>query len=484
MKKNRSLKKNFLYNFSLNIINVLFPIITMPYVLRVLGADSMGKYNFSVSFSQWFLIFATFGTVTYGIREIAKVRDNEKDLDKTFTEIFLINFIATTISIFVYITIIFISPKTNMEIELFLIAGILIFLNLFCIDWFYMGIEEFKMITLRSILIKLICLLGIFIFINEKNDYNVYALITVLAFGFANIINLIYSFKFVKFTFKEINLKKHMKFIFVFFYSSVIVSVYTLFDQVFLGFYATNTDVAFYSLTKQIYYIALSITLSISVVLLPKLTNLANYDILAYKKMLIKSIDYIYLFSIPAVIGLIILSKDIVWVIGGEEFEGAFISLIIVAILVFTVSLGTWQYDQLFLPLGHEKIGLKNQLFMALMSLLLNILLVPKYGYIGASISLVITEISGTIFGIYYAKRKITEVKFKYITKSFSKYIVASIIMGLVIQWFKFLGFASLYNIAFGIIFGSCIYLSLLFFLKESICREFYHYFQNKVNFL
>jgi O-antigen/teichoic acid export membrane protein len=481
MNKNRSLKMNFLYNLSLNIINVLFPLITMPYVLRVLGAVNLGKYNFSVSLSQWFLIFASFGTATYGIREIAKVRDSKKDLDKIYTEIFLINFIATAISLLIYVIIIFLSSTTNTEIELFLLTAILILLNLFCIDWFYMGIEDFKMITIRSLIIKLICLFGIFIFINDRNDYTIYALITVLAFGLANIYNFIYSYKFVKLTFKNINLKRHIKSISVFFYSSIIVSMYTIFDQVFLGFFSTNKDVAYYSITKQLYLIALSITLAISTVLLPKLTHLAKTDFDAYKKLLLISIDYIYLFSIPCVIGLIVLSKDIMFIFGGKEFEGAYISVVIVAILIFVVSLGTWQYDQLFLPLGREKIGLITHLFMAIISLSLNVLLVPNYGYIGASISLVSAEIMGTIFGIFYAKVKITEVKVKYLTKSFYKFVTSSILMGLIIIGFNLLGFGSGFNIFFGILGGSCIYFGLLIILKEAIFKGFLVYIINKI---
>jgi O-antigen/teichoic acid export membrane protein len=192
--KYTSLKRNFIYNFSLNIINILFPLITSPYISRVLGANNLGKYNFSLSFSNWFLIFATFGTTTYGVREIAKVRDNKKILDKTFSEIFFINFIATLITLLVYIIIIFLNAKTNKEILLFLVSALSIFLNLFCIDWLYMGLEDFKIITLRSLLIKLICLVSIFIFIKQRNDYVIYALISVLAFGFANIFNFIQPF--------------------------------------------------------------------------------------------------------------------------------------------------------------------------------------------------------------------------------------------------------------------------------------------------
>lgn len=481
MNVTKSLKKNFVYSFSLNIINILFPLVVAPYVSIILGADNLGKYNFSLSFSSWFLIFATFGTTTYGVREIAKIREDKKLLDKTFSEIFFINFIATVITLIVYIFTIFISPKTNTEILLFFVSSISIFMNLFCIDWFYMGLEDFKMITLRSLLIKLICLASIFIFVRQRNDYIIYALISVLSFGFANIFNFVYSKKFVTLRFKDINIKKHINKLSILFYSSLVVSMYTLFDQVFLGFFSKNEDVAFYSRSRQIYSIALSITLSISTVLLPKLTYLYKNDFKNYKSLLNKSINYIYIFSVPSVVGLMVLSKDIMWVLGGKEFESAFISLSILSILVFTVSLGTWQYDQLFLPLGREKVGLKGQICMALVSIITNIVLIPKFGYIGASISLVISEISGTIIGVWYAKSKIKEVKIKYITRSLLKYIFSSLIMALIIITFKLFKFTYVINIVFGIFAGGITYFGILYLISDVICREFVYYFINKI---
>lgn len=482
MREEKSLKRNILYNFSLNIINILFPLMTSPYVSRILGADNLGKYNFSLSFSSWFLVFATFGTTTYGIREIAKVRDNKKLLDKTFSEIFMLNFIATIITLIIYIITILINSKTNIEITLFLISAISIFMNLFFIDWFYMGIEDFKMTTLRSLFIKLISLVSIFIFVNQREDYQIYALISVMAFGFANLFNFIYSRKFVTLTFLDLNLKKHLGKLSIFFYSTLIVSMYTLFDQVFLGFLATNKDVAFYSRSKQIYSIALSITLSISVVLLPKLTYLYKNDFENYKILLKKSINYIYIFSVPSVLGLMVLSRDIMWIFGGNEFEEAYKSLIILALLVFTVSLGTWQYNQLFLPLGREKVGLKAQMFIAIVSIISNIILIPKLGYMGASLGLVMAEVSGTIYGVYYAKNNIKEIKIKYITKSLVQYLLSGLIMSSIILMIKYLNKGYSFNIIFGIGFGAIVYFGVLYMIKEETCLNLVDYVRNKLS--
>lgn len=483
MQKSNSVKVNFLYNLSLNMINVLFPLMMIPYVFQKLGAENFGKYNFAISFSQWFLVFAAFGTAVYGVREIAKNRSDQKKLDSTFTEIFLLNFIATISAFFLFLIFISLSPKTNSEMELFFVVALSILLNIFSIDWLYMGLENFKIITIRTLIIKFICLIGIIFFINGQEDYVIYALIMVLAVGLSNFINFIYSHKFVRFRFKKIRLKNHVKPISIFFFSSVVVSMYTIFDVIFLGFFSTHVDVAYYSISKQIYYIALSITLSISLVLSPKLTYLAKNDFEAYKIMLKKSIDYIYLFSIPAMVGLVVLSKDILWLIGGEELQAASISLITLAILVFIVSLGTWQYNQLIVPLGHEKIGLKIQVLMAFISLVFNILLVPKYGYLGASISLVVAEASGTILGVIYGKKVIVSVRFKYITRSLPKYLMASLIMAITILGLNFVNLGSMIHVIVGVMIGPIVYLGILYFLKENICRQYFKVILNKISF-
>lgn len=482
MRKNQSARKNIVYNFLLNIINILFPLITSPYVSKVLGADNLGKYNFSYSFASWFLVFATFGTTTYGIREISRVKDNKILLNKVFSEIFCINMIATAVTLSVYICVIFTSSKTNTEIMLFTVSSLSILLNLFCIDWLYMGLEYFGIITLRSLLIKIICLVSIFIFIKEKNDYVIYALINVIAFGSANILNFIRSRKYVSLSLTNIDIKQHLRKISVFFYSNVVVSIYTLFDQVFLGLYSTNKDVAFYSRSRQIYSIALSVTLSISNVLLPKLSYLFKNDIKKYKVILKKSINYIYFFSVPFTFAIMILSKDIMWVFGGNEFEKAYISLLILSILIFVVSLGTWQYNQLFLPLNMEKVALKGQLLMAICSVCGNFILVGKFGYIGASISLVFSEVIGTSYNVLYCKRRIRKVKVRYITISLIKYTSASLIIITLIGIFKSFNFGHIFNIAFTMFIGSVLYILILYMFKDNILLEFVNYVLKKYN--
>ena len=484
MSKGKSIKRNFIFNFLLNIFNILFPLVTSPYVSRILGADNLGKNNFAISLSGWFLLFASFGIPNYGIREVAKVSKNKELLSKTFSELFIINFFSTLISLGIYLIFIFVNLKTRNEIDLFLVVGVTIILNIFSLDWFYMGIEEYRYITLRSLFVKFICIISIFLFVKKREDYIIYAAINVLALSFSNILNFRYSKKFVKFYIKNINLKRHINKLIVFFISVFVISIYNQFDQVFLGMFSTNKSVAFYSRARQIYSIVLTITLSISTVLLPKLSYLCENDFKSYKILLRKSIDYIYIISIPAVFGLLMLSKDIMWFFGGKEFEQAYLTLSIVSVLIFVVAIGTWQYNQLFLPLGYEKFALKAQIIMALVSLSLNFILVPKLSNIGASMTIVCAEVIGTIYAIGYAKLKVKEVKIAYLTKSFYKYIFSSICMTLIILIIKYVNLGHAFNIVLSIVVSPIIYFSILYLIKEQVAIEFIRYFSNKFNFI
>ncbi|MDP4145746.1 MAG: flippase [Bacillota bacterium] len=478
------LKKNFLYSFMLNIFNIAFPLITSPYVSRKLGADNLGKYSFAMSLSTWFMIFASFGISSYGIREIAKVKDNDEELNRVFSELFTINFISTLISVVIYLGFIFTNSKTSKEIILYLVVGVLLILNIFSMDWFFAGMEKYRYITIRSFIFKLICLISIFIFIKGRNDYIIYGLISVMALSFANILNYRYSKKFVKLRINKLDIKKHINKLWVFFLSSLIISMYTQFDQIFLGLFSTNKAVAFYNRSRQIYSIALSVTMSISTVLIPRLSFLYENNFPRYQVLLKKSLDYIYIFSIPSAFGLMLLSKDIMYFFGGREFLQAYMSMSIVSVLVFVVSIGTWQYNQLFIPLGYEKIGLKNQLLMAVISLSLNAILVPRLSYIGASITIVVTEVVGTLVAVYYSKVKIKKVKVEYLTKSLYKYLIASAFMSFSIFIIEYFKFSYLENILLSLAVCPIIYFGTLLVIKEEISAEVVNIISGKLKFL
>ncbi|OMC63051.1 flippase, partial [Paenibacillus odorifer] len=177
----KSLVRNFIYNLIYTGLNLLFPLITAPYVSRVLGATNLGKVNFASTVVNWFVLFAAFGVTTYGVREVAKIKKKGKDLDKLFSEIFIINGVLSIIVTIIYLYVIFNVKEFNSEFSLFLIMSLSIILNMFSIDWFYQGIEEYRYITIRSTVFKVISLICIFLFVKEEGHYVIFGLISILS---------------------------------------------------------------------------------------------------------------------------------------------------------------------------------------------------------------------------------------------------------------------------------------------------------------
>lgn len=464
MEKPKSLKKNFIYNLTLNLLNILFPLITSPYVSRILGATSLGKVNFATSVAAWFMTIASFGIPIYGIREISKVRDDKDKLSSTFTELLIIQCFFTIIVVLIYSMVAFLVPIFKNEIILFGIYGLYLLLNIFSLDWFYQGIEQYGYITARSTFVKLLSLILIFVTIHTKSDYLIYGLLSVFALSFNNVLNFIHSRKYVRINFAHIVIRRHFHSLGIFFISSVIVSLYSQLDQVFVGFFSSMKSVAFYSRGRQIISMVLTVTSSISTILIPRTSYLFNNNVEEYKRTLKSSLNYIYILAIPMTIGVTCLAKEIMYFFGGKEYEQGYEVLIILPVLIIIVALGTWGFNQVLIPSGNEKYGVISQAIMAVADIGLNIMLIPRYGYVGACMAIVISEFIGTIIGVIIS---IKLYRIQYITKSFFQYIFASIVMAVLLYIERLVIHTNLFYLLVAVMSGAMIYCLTLALLKE-----------------
>jgi O-antigen/teichoic acid export membrane protein len=261
MKENKSVKKNYIYNLILTFLNLFFPLMTSPYVSKVLGANNIGKVNYAMAVSNWFILIASFGIPTYGIREIARTKNNKEELSKTFWDLLIIKGIFTLGVLIIYSCLIIIVPGFYSEFKLFSLMNLLIILNIFTIDWFYQGIEEYSFITIRSIIIKIFSLVLIFFMIKQRNDYTIYAFITIFATAFSNVLNYLHSKKYVDYIRHKIRFRKYISELKVFFLSTLVISVYSQLDQVILGSLSSAKELAFYVRSKQITSIGMSLAL-------------------------------------------------------------------------------------------------------------------------------------------------------------------------------------------------------------------------------
>ena len=407
-----SIRKNVVYNTLLTISNVAFPVITAPYVSRVLGVENIGTVNFVITYVLYFTLFAALGIPVYGIREIAKNKDSFENRSQIFSELFLVNVISTFVVLLIYFITIFSIPTLVNNRDLLLISGVAILLVPFNIEWFFSGMEKFKLIAIRSILIRIISLCGLFIFVRSRNDLIAYiALNTVV-----NVSSHVWLFgymalkKEVKFLFRGINIKKHMKPVMILFASNVAVSIYTILDTLMLGFMSDNTQVGYYTSAMKISKMILPVVTALSPVMIARISNLkagAN-DNGKIMELLNRSFEFMLIVALPVTIGLICISPRFVPFFFGDEFIPATVSMQILSSVVLIIGISNLFGKQILVAMGEESRFFKAILFGTITSVSLNLLLIGRFGSLGASISAVIAEIVVMITTILFSLRVIS----------------------------------------------------------------------------
>ena len=430
--KKKSIKKNFIYNTILTSANIVFPLITAPYLSYTLGAENIGKVNFATSLVNWFILISAFGIPRYGIREIARNRDNKKELTNTFWNLILIQASLSIIAIILYLLTIFNVPRFESELNIHLMMVIMLILNIFSIDWFYQGIEEYSYITIRNISFKIISIILMFAMVKKSDDYMVYAGINIFGLCFNNVLNYLNTKKYINKKIYKLEILSYLKELRIYFLTTLIIALYTQLDQLFIG-YRSEQHLAFYLRSKTILGIGLSITNSLITVLTPRTAYLIKSDYKSYKMIISQSINYIYIIGLPCIVGIFLLSKEIMLFLGGEEFIPASYSLKIISILIVINAIGGWQVYQILLPYRKEKVALNIQIISAIISIVLNIILVPQMSFIGAAIAWCITESMLVIMEAIAIKRECKDINIKYITESLKKYFIAVLFMSVAI---------------------------------------------------
>ena len=470
--KQKSLKKNAVWNFIYTGTNMLFPLITAPYVSRILGASNLGKVDFARTFSQWFIILAAFGVTTYGVRAISQVRDEQENTDKVFSELFIVNFLFSLLATVIYLVVILYNPNFLLEQPLFIVMMFGIVLNAVNIDWFYQGIEEYNYITKRNFIIKIFSLLLIFIFVKKPNDYVLYGLISVLGIGLSGVLNVIHSRNYATFTMKNLNFKKHMKPLSIFFLIIFVINIYTNLDRTLLGFISTASSVAFLTRAKSVTSMGGMVANSIASVAMPRASYYLKTDFERYKKLIHELPKYMLMLTIPMVVGIYILSPEIMYILGGEDFLVASNLLAIISIVVLLSSLSTFLQHQVLVPSGNERFGLIASIISSVVSIVTNIILIPKYGYIGAGIAVVLAELSAVISRFIFTR--ILGYNFvRLFNKSTMKYVLASIAMLLPIYFVKQSFDSYFISFILSAVVGLVTYITMLLIFKEGIAIKY-----------
>ena len=411
--KQHSIKYNFFMNFILSASQFIFPLITFPYISRVLHAGGTGKITFATSVANYFLMVASLGIPTYGIRACAQVRNNKEKLSKTVQELLIINFITTILTVIAYVACIFLVPRFRNDEILFLINGINIVLNMIGMNWLYQALEQYDYITIRSVSFKIISVLLMLVLVRKKEDYITYAAITVFAAVGSNLLNALRARKYIDFEFKgNYNFQRHIKPIFILFAQSLAVSIYTNLDTVMLGFMKTDVDVGYYNAAIKIKTVLVSLVTSLGNVLLPRMSLYAKeHRNDEFLKTMSLAINFTMLISIPISLYFSTFASETIAFLAGSEFVGAVQAMRIITISIIPIGLTGILGVQVLTAIEKEKYVLYSVIIGAVVDFVLNLLFIQSMGAAGAALSTVIAEVSVLAVQVWFTKSLLSEIK-------------------------------------------------------------------------
>ena len=474
--ENNSIKKNAILNITYNIINIIFPLITFPYVSRVLKVENLGSVTFFSSIANYAIMLASLGISTYGIRAVSRVRDNRNELSQTAYELFFINS-ATTLFIVALLLLssVFID-KFSAEPILLLINCVLIFATPFGMNWLLSGLEQYGYITRRSIAVKLISLFMVFLLVKKSDDYCIYAAIVSFSMVGAYTLNFLYSLKIVGLKkIRKPEYKKHLKPMMILFASSLAVSVYINLDTIMLGFFCGDEQVGLYTVAIKVKSMLLIAVNAISTVLLPRLSYYLAHDRwIDFRKILEKSISTIVMISAPLVFFFMIEAEDSVLFLGGAEYLDAALCMKIVMPILFISGISNIAGNQVLIPLGKENCFMKAVVSGAIIDLILNIFLMPRWGCVGAAIATLVAECTQLSIQMFFSKRFVfPAIHWKTIIKTIVSCLCASFAIFLFYGAVNYQSFVNL--LIYAIIFFTT-YSAVLVLLKEEIIMGYLEY--------
>ena len=401
-----SLKKNFGYNLLLTFCNYFFPLITYPYVSRVLGVDKIGMCNFIDGIINYFVLFSVMGIGSYGVREIAKCRDNIALRNKVFSNLIALNLCGTFLAVIVLVFLTLFLPSFQPYRPFLWLGCVKLIFNVFLIDWFFQGLQKFKYITACSVFVRLVYVISVFVFVHDKEDAAIYFALLVMTTVINAVINWNYSQKYRTLSFKALTLSLYLTPVLVFGYYRILTSMYTSFNVVFLGFTSGDAEVGYFTTATKLYAIIMGGFTAITTVMVPKVSELlAEGKIKKLQDMGNKTFDLLTIVSLPIIALCFFCADDIILILSGNGYEGAYTPFRIVIFLLLIIGMEQIIIQQFLLASNSNRSVFTVSTTGACVGIVFNIIFTPWLGAIGSAISWGISEISVLLAGIYYLRK-------------------------------------------------------------------------------
>lgn len=465
--RDEALAYNAIYNVIYRLLNVVFPLISATYLSRVLAPSGVGQVAYAQNVVSYFLMFAVLGIPEYGTREVAKVQYERNQLDKLFSELLLINFLSTSIGVIAYYAFVYLLFPTDNK--LYLIIGLQLLFNYFNIDWLYQGREAYVYITRRSILVKVLSLVAMFVFVKSEEDYISYALILCLGTGCNYLFNVVHARRSVSLTLRNLHIKRHLPPILTLMVSVVAASLYSKVDITMLGWLDSTTSVGYYTNANKVVGIALTFVTALSAVFLPRLSYVYQNDRARYREYLTLGLKIVLTLAIPSCAGLILIADNLVVVMFGELFVPAALTVKILSIFTIVKGVGDLLCYQAIISSGHEKALVKSRVIAGIANVILNAVLIPKLSHNGAAIASVVSECIVNGMLLPYA----LSIAAPKVSKHFLKSIIVSalLMITVVIAVQKYFG-CSIIALITSILLGVACYFIALIATKNDIAEN------------
>lgn len=464
MAKTANLKKNYILNTANQLLSLIVPLITAPYLSRVLTSNGIGIQSYTNSIVTYFTLVAVMGSSSFGQRQIAYDRDNREDMSQAFWNIMGFRFITTGVTFVAYCIFAFNVKQYNLYYWILSLQVLNVVLD---ITWFFQGIEEFGKIVTRSVIVRLAHVVSIFLFVKQSDDLWLYILLTCGYNTLGYLIMWVYLPKYIDKP-QKIHPFANCKDIFLLFLPTIATQVYGILDKSMIGWITDSTyQNGCYEQAEKIARISLTIVTSISTVVLPRIANLFKKNELNHaKEILYSGYKFILLLSIPMTVGLASIADNFVPVFFGDGYDMAVPLLQIFSLIIIPISLAHITGYSYLIPTGQQNVYTISVSIAAVVNLAINLVLIPRIGAIGAAIGSVAAEITGIAIQLIFCFVK-KQLQIKRVFDATWHYILGATLMVTVIRIESSLLFSNLIGLFIKVISGSLVYFCALLILKD-----------------
>lgn len=474
-----SMTKNYIYNLTYQILTLIFPLITAPYISRVLGATSIGIYSYTLSISAYFILLGSLGVALYGEREIAYNQKDKKQYSIKFWEIVILRAITMAISIIIFY---FTFSKNGEYAIYYKILLLEIIANCLDISWLFQGLEDFKIIIKRNLIVKIISIICMFVFIKSPNDLKIYYWIYVISLLVGNGSLWLYLPKILdKVQLKELHILRHLKPTINLFIPQIAIQIYTLLDRTMIGtIVADKSEVGYYDQSQKIIKMLLTVITSLEIVMIPRVASTySEGDENKIKNYMKESFAMVFFLSIPMIFGTITISDAFVPIFFGKGYDEVVKLMNTICPILLIIGISNVIGKQYLLPTKRENQYTISVIIGATINFILNSFLIAKFGAMGASIATVVAEMTVTGVQLYFTRN---EFEFKKIMKLSINYIIAGIIMFIVCLITGKLISNNVLSIIVQSISGTATYLICLYILKDAFMLKICEKLKIKIN--